>query len=65
VFHRKSFSGRSFNQIAWRFPAQHTPWEEAPVQPGAFAPLSRPSSPISRPFQRRSKKRREEDFLLL
>lgn len=41
------------------------PWSEAPVQPGAFAPLSRPSSPIARPFQRRSKKRREEEFLLL
>lgn len=65
MFHRKSFFARSFNPIAWQFPVQDAPWEEAPVQPGAFAPLSRPSSPITRPFQRRSKKRREEEFLLL
>lgn len=39
--------------------------EENPIQPGAFAPLSRASSPITRPFKRRSKKRREEELLFL
>lgn len=39
--------------------------EENPIQPGAFAPLSRPSSPITRPFKRRTKKRREEELLFL
>ena len=64
VFHRKSFHGKSFSPKSWRFQGE-MPWDEAPIQPGAFAALSRPSAPLSKPFKRRAKKRREQDLLLL
>lgn len=64
VFHRKSFQGKSFSPKSWRFQGE-MPWDEAPIQPGAFAALSRPSSPIAKPFKRRTKERREQDLLLL
>lgn len=51
-------------QAVWGESAE-TPWDEPEIQPGAFAPLSRPSSPISPPFKRRTRRRREQEFLLL
>lgn len=65
MFRRNSFSPRSFKLRSWRFPQQETPWEEPGIQPGAFAPLSRPSSPITRPFKRRTRRARELDLLIL
>lgn len=66
VFHRKSFAPASFSDRAWRFPAVELPWEEPGIQPGAFAPLSRPSSPIVRqPFKRRTRKKRDEELLII
>lgn len=54
--------GRSWGPIV----VAELPEDEAPIQPGAFAPLSRAASPISlKPFQRRSRKRRDQEFLLL
>lgn len=42
------------------------PEDEPGIQPGAFAPLSRPSSPITRtPFKRRARRRRDQDLLIL
>jgi hypothetical protein len=35
------------------------------IYPGAFAPLSRASSPISIPFKRRSRRHREQEMMIL
>ena len=64
VFSRSSFSPRSFSRKSWRFSGE-LPWEEAPIQPGAFGALSRASSPLSKPFKRRARARREQEMLLL
>ncbi|WP_150428868.1 hypothetical protein [Dechloromonas sp. CZR5] len=49
----------------WPVGIVEQPGGAEPIQPGAFAPLSRASSTISSPFKRRTKKRREEELLLL
>ena len=64
VFNRNSFSLKSFSPKSWRFSGE-PPWEEAPIQPGAFGALSRASSPLSKPFKRRARARREQEMLLL
>jgi len=64
VFSRNSFSTQSFSRQSWRFSGE-LPWEEAPIQPGAFGALSRASSPLSKPFKRRTRARREQEMLLL
>ena len=64
VFLRKSFSAKSFSAKSWRFSGE-LPWEEAPIQPGAFGALARASSPLSKPFKRRTRARREQEMLLL
>ena len=64
MFNRNSFSTQSFSPKSWRFSGE-LPWEEAPIQPGAFGALSRASSPLSKPFKRRTRARREQEMLLL
>lgn len=65
MFNPKSFHPRSFSLRSWRFPQQESAWDAAPIQPGAFAPLSRAASPITRPFKRRTRRARELDLLFL
>ena len=64
VFNRNSFSPKSFSPKSWCFSGE-LPWEEAPIQPGAFGALSRASSPLNKPFKRRTRARREQEMLLL
>ena len=57
------FAGRLFGAQA---SPDERPEDEPGIQPGAFAPLSRPSSPINRaPFKRRARQRRDQDLLIL
>jgi hypothetical protein len=62
---RRSWAGCWAGTWGRTAPRRQTQWEEPPIQPGAFAPLSRSSSPITQPFPRRTRKRRELDLLIL